>query len=253
MAGGHSLNIKQGPGPRNRSHPDRVRPGQLFFPRHGDHRLRLVVKSVEGEWVRVMREDGYKGGVSLDRLLARDEAGAGLHYRFHGWKHLPRGYRTELVVAWVSAERGRCGLVLPEWDPDTEVEVLESELPAVMRRAGAAGTCRADLTAQSVAALEVHSCSTAAVKGVSRARVGSHPEVLAGGQVYRRRSDQRKYRLLDADPDSPTVPAWSGTRIVRLDVARLLATRPGGSGAHYEYLGGGVAATRERRQRRRSR
>jgi hypothetical protein len=225
----------------------------LFFPRQGDHRLRLVVKSVEGEWVRVLREDGYKGNVSLDRLLARDEAGDGLHYRFHGWKHLPRGYRTEMVVAWISEQHALCGLVLPEWDPDIEVEVSVSEFPPAMRRAGAAGTCRANLTAQSAAALEIHSCSTAAVRGVSRARGGSHPEVLAGGQEYRRRSNQRKYRLLDADPDSPTVPAWSGARVVRLDAARLLATRPDGKGAHYDYLGGGVAATRQRRQRRRSR
>ena len=225
----------------------------MFFPRQGDRRLRLVVKSVEGEWVRVIREDGSKGNVSLDRLLARDEAGEGLHYRFHGWKRLPRGYRTEMIVAWISKQSGLCGLVLPEWDPDTEVEVSVSEVPAAIRRAGAAGTCRADLTAQSPAALEIHSCSTAAVRGVSRVQGGSHPEVLAGGQEYRRRSDRRKYRLLDVDPDSPTVPAWSGVRVVRLDAARLLATRPDGEGAIYEYLGGGVTATRRRRQRRRSR
>ena len=39
MAGGHTLNIKQGPGPRNRRHPSRIRAGQLFFPRSGDQRL----------------------------------------------------------------------------------------------------------------------------------------------------------------------------------------------------------------------
>jgi hypothetical protein len=46
------------------------------------------------------------------------------------------------------------------------------------------------------------------------------------------------------------VPAWSGTRVVRLDTSRVLATRPDGKGMHYEYVGGGVAATRRRRSQR---
>jgi len=250
MAGGHSLNIKQGPGPRTPSHPARIRAGQLFFPRRGAQRLRLTIKSIDGEWVRVAREDGSEGNVALDQLLACDEAGNGAHYRFHGWKRLPRGYRTEMIVASVSVEDARCMLVLPEWDPNAEIEEPLSTLPADLRKAGATGSCRADLTSQSVAGLSIHSCSTAKVKGLSRKAGGQHPDILAEGQEYRRRSDRRKFRLLDVDPGSPTVPAWSGTRVVRLDTSRVLATRQDGMGMHYEYVGGGVAATRRRRSRR---
>jgi len=113
VAGGHSLNLKQGPGPRTKVHPTRIRTGQLFFPRRGAQRLRLTVKSVEGEWVRVLCEDGSERTVALDQLLARDEAGDGVHYRFHGWRRLPRGYRTEMAVVSVSERDGRCVLVLP--------------------------------------------------------------------------------------------------------------------------------------------
>lgn len=247
MAGGHSLNIKQGPGPRTPSHPARIRAGQLFFPRRGAQRLRLAVKRVDGEWVRVIREDGSEGNVALDQLLARDEAGDGINYRFHGWKRLPRGYRTEMIVASVSEVGARCRLVLPEWDPSTEIEELLSVLPAELHRSGATGSCRADLTSQSVAALDIHACSSAKVKGLSRTATGPHPELLAEGQEYRRRSDQKKFRLLDIDPKSPTVPAWNGTRIVRLEAKKLLALRPDGEGLHYLYLSGGVVALRRRR------
>jgi hypothetical protein len=251
VAGGHSLNIKQGPGPRSPSHPARIRAGQLFFPRRGAQRLRLTVKSVDGEWVRVAREDGSEGNVALDQLLARDEGGNGIHYRFHGWKHLPRGYRTEMIVTSIAEDGGKCILALPEWDPGAEIEELLSALPDELRRIGATGSCRADLTSQSVAGLGIHACSTTRVKGLSRAAGGPHPDVLAEGQEYRRRSDRRKFRLLDVDPDSSRVPAWSGARIVRLDASRVLAVRPDGRGKTYEYVGGGVSATRRRRRRSR--
>lgn len=250
MAGGHSLNIKQGPGPRTPLHPARVRAGQLFFPRRGAQRLRLAVKSVDGEWVRVVREDGSEANVALDQLLAQDEAGNGIHYRFHGWKRLPRGYRTEMIVASVFEEDTRCMLVLPEWDPSAEIEQPLSTLPTDLRKAGASGSCRADLTSQSAAGLSIHACSAAKVKGLSRKAGGQHPDILAEGQEYRRRSDGRKFRLLAVDPNSPRVPVWSGTRVVRLDASRVLATRPDGEGKHYEYVGGGVAATRRRRDQR---
>jgi|GEM_PF-2317436 len=253
MAGGHSLNIKQGPGPRTPSHPAHIRAGQLFFPRRGAQRLRLTIKSIDGEWVRVAREDGSEGNVALDQLLARDEAGNGVHYRFHGWKRLPRGYRTEMIVASVSEEDARCVLVLPEWDPSAEIEESLSALPADLRESGSAGSCRADLTSQSVAGLSIHACSTTKVRGLSRKAGGQHPDILAEGQEYRRRSDRMKFRLLDVDPDSPTVPAWNGTRVVRLSASRILVVRSDGTGMHYEYAGGGVAATRRRRSQRSSR
>jgi hypothetical protein len=247
VAGGHSLNIEQGPGPRNPGHPARIRAGQQFFPRRGTRRRRLTVKRLEGEWARVLREDGSEANVALDQLLASDEAGNGVHYRFHGWKRLPRGYRTELLVLSVSEEAGRCSLLLPEWDPSTEIEEALSLLPGELRKADAKGSCRADLTAQSVAALDIHACSGSKVRGLSRTATGPHPELLAEGQEYRRRTDGKKFRLLSLEAGSPTILAWNGTRAVRLDADRLLALLPGGEGSNYIYLGGGITATRRRR------
>jgi hypothetical protein len=247
VAGGHSLNIKQGPGPRTARHPTRIRAGQLFFRRTGAQRLRFMVKRPEGEWVRVVREDGAEGSIALDRLLACDDAGNGIHYRFHGWKRLPRGYRTELLVLEVSAEAGGCVLLLPEWDPATEIEAALSVLPNELQKADAKGSCGADLTAQSVAALGIHACSSSKIRGLSRTATGPHPELLAEGQEYRRRTDDKRFRLLNIETRSPTVSAWNGTRTVRLDVGKLLALLPNGEGSNYIYLGGGLAATRRRR------
>ena len=211
--------------------------------------MRLIVKRVDREWIRVVREDGSEGNVALDRLLAHNESGDGIHYRFHGWKRLPRGYRTEMLVVAVAVEDARCILILPEWDPSTEIAELLSVLPVELQNPGASGSCRADLTSQSTAGLDIHSCSTAKVKGLSRHAGGAHPDVLAEGQEYRRRSDRKRFRLLDVDSASSTVPAWTGTRVVRLDSSRVLVTRADGTGLHYEYLGGGVAATRRGRSR----
>jgi hypothetical protein len=85
---------------------------------------------------------------------------------------------------------------------------------------------------------------------LSREANGPHPDIHAEGQEYRRRSDGRKLRLLDVDPESPKVRAWNGARVVRLDVAKLLELRRDGEGMHYLYLGGGVAAMRRRRAER---
>jgi hypothetical protein len=247
VAGGHTLNIKQGPGPRNRRHPSRIRAGQLFFPRSGDQRLRFTVKAVDGEWARVEREDRSKGRVSVDRLLAVDDEGNGIDYRFHGWRRLPRGYRTELEVLRIVEQSGRGVIALPEWDPSAEIEVSLASLPEALRAQGAQGSCRADLTAVSEAGLGLHGFSVAKAKGLSRAAEGPHPELLAGGQKYRRRDDAKKFRLLEVNPDAATVSAWSGRRVVHIEAARLLAKRPDGEGLHYLYLGGGRTATRRRR------
>jgi hypothetical protein len=252
VAGGHALNIKQGPGPRSRRHPSRIRAGQLFFPRRGNQRLRFTVKAVDDEWARVEREDCSKGRVSVDRLLAADDEGNGINYRFHGWRRLPRGYRTEFEVLRVSEGSGTCAIVLPEWDPGAGVELSLAMLPEALRATGAEGSCRADLTSSSGAGLALHAFSSASAKGLSRAAVGPHPEFLADGQEYRRRRDGKKFRLLEVNPEAATVPAWSGRRTVRLEAARLLETGSGGEGFHYDYLGGGRTATRRGRAKRRS-
>ena len=251
MAGGHTLNIKQGPGPRNRRHPSRIRAGQLFFPRSGDQRLRFTVKAVDGEWARVEREDRSKGRVSIDRLLAADEDGNGVDYQFHGWRRLPRGYRTEFRVLRVEGNK-KCAIALPEWDSEAEIEIALATLPEALRAPGAVGSCRADLTSSSGAGLALHAFSSGSAKGLSRAAAGHHPDVLADGQEYRRRRDGKKFRLLEVDPDAATVSAWSGRRVVHIEAARLVAKKPDGEGLHYHYLGGGRTATRRRRAARRS-
>jgi hypothetical protein len=252
VAGGHTLNIKQGPGPRNRRHPSRIRAGQLFFPRSGDQRLRFTVKAVDGEWARVEREDRSKRRVSVDRLLAADEDGNGVDYRFHGWRRLPRGYRTEFRVLRVFEGSEKCAIALPEWDPEAEIELALATLPETLRAPGAVGSCRADLTSSSEAGLALHAFNTARVKGLSRTVAGRHPDLLADGQEYRRHRDGKKFRLLEVDPEATTVPAWSGRRRVRLEAARLLETGPGGEGVHFTYIGGGRTATRRGRAARRS-
>ena len=248
MAGGHALNIKQGPGPRNPRHPTQIRPGQMFFPREGQKRLRVTVKRLDGEWVRVDREDGTEVSLALDQLLACDEEGNGRHYRFHGWRFRPRGYRTELRVIKVSEESGGCVLRLPEWDPDTEVEEALTVLPEELQAPGAAGSCMANLTSQSAAGLGIHSCRRSKVRDASRGASGPHPELLAEGQRFRRRSDGAKLRLLDTE--GPKVSAWNGRRVVRVAKERLLEVRPDGQGRHYEYLDGGIIATRRKRAAR---
>lgn len=246
MAGGHTLNIKQGPGPRNQRHPSRVRPGQRFFQRAGSRRLRFTVKRVEGDWALVEREDGSKGRVSIDRLLQSDGEANGVNYRFHGWRRLPRGYRIGFVVRDIDEEAGVCAIALPEWDPDAKVGLPTRTLPEALRAEGAQGSCRADLTALSAGALDLHAFSAAKPKGLSRPARRAHPEQLAAGQEYRRLRDGKKFRLLEVNAGASAVSAWSGRRVVRLEASRLLAVGPDGRGIHYSYIGGGVAATRRR-------
>jgi hypothetical protein len=248
VAGGHALNIKQGSGPRSSFHPRRIRPGQMFFPLMGRRRLRMIVKRLDGEWVRVIREDGSEVSLALDRLLASDGKGNGCHYRFHGWNPRPRGYRTELRVIRLVPEAARCVLALPEWDPAAEVEESLLALPEEMRTAGAVGSCMANLASPSAAGLEIHSCRRSKVRDASREAERPHPELLVKGQRFRRRSDGKGFRLIDAD--GPRVGAWSGRRVVRLSSERLLAVAPDGRGEHFEYLGGGVTALRRKRGKR---
>jgi hypothetical protein len=248
MAGARAFRVKQGSGPRDASHPRQIRPGQMFFPRQGKRRQRVTVKRIDGEWVRVIREDGTEIRLALDRLLAREENGDGRHYRFHGWRPRPRGYRAELHVVDVSARPGSCVLKLPEWDPSAEIEEALSVLPEELRVPGAVGSCMANLASPSAAGLGIHSCRKAKIRDASRQESAPHPELLAEGQLYRRRSDRAKLRLLDAE--GPRVSAWNGRRVIRLSAERLLETRDDGRGAHYEYLHGGVAAVRRERARR---
>jgi hypothetical protein len=205
------------------------------------------VGRVDGEWARTIREDGSKGRVSIDRLLASDSEGNGVSYRFHGWKRLPRGYRTDFEVRRILASGARCVIVIPEWDPATDVDISIALLPAQLRAPGARGSCRADLTAPSTAGLQLHTFRAAKARGLSRAADGPHPPNLAGGQEYRRREDGKKFRLLDGAMEGTTVPAWTGSRVVRLAAARLLARGPDRSGLYFVYLGGGRSVARRRR------
>jgi len=218
----------------------------------GNNRQRFTVKKLDGEWARVEREDGSKGRVSLDKLLASDAEGTGVNYRFHGWRRLPRGYRTDFEVLRLAERTQTCLIALPEWDPAAEIEVRLNTLPNELKAAGAGGSCRADLTAKSEAELSLHGFSAGKARGLSRTAMGAHPKVVVGGQEYRRREDGKRFRILEVEADCPTVPAWSGRRVVRLNVARLLAKGSDSAGIHYCYIGGGrVQARRGRAARRR--
>jgi len=208
----------------------------------------MTVRSVEGEWVRVTLDDMSERRLALERLLAVDDAGAGIHYRFQGWKPRARGYRTAISVVAVDADAGRCRLVLPEWDPASEVEELLSAVPSTMRAVSATGSCMANLASPSAAGLDIHSCRATKVRGLSRASLDPHPDDLAEGQEYRRLSDGVRLRILEVDPASPAIAAWNGRRRVRLTRARLLARVEDGTGRYYLYLGGGVREARRRRQ-----
>lgn len=245
VAGGHSLNLHQGPGPRDSRHPQRIRDGQVFAPLHGRHHLRAVIRRIEGEWAQVVFEDGSERRLALDRLLAVDHAGRGVHYRFCGWRPRRRGYRAELRVLRVLPKASRCIVSLPEWDPEAEVDQPLAALPEQLRNPGAIGSCLANLASASVAGLNVHSIRAARFHDKSRERLGAHPSVLATGQRYRRRSDGAAFRLLEET--SAGAKAWNGNRVVVLRRDRLLATRHDGAGRYFEYIGGGIRKGRRRR------
>jgi hypothetical protein len=221
----------------------------MFFPLQGKRRLRATVKRVEGERVRVVREDGTEVTLALDRLLASDGEGNGRYYRFHGWKPRPRGSRTELRVISVSPDSRRCVLLLPEWDPAAEIEETSETLPEKLRVAGAVGSCMANLASPTASGLAIHSCRGSKLRVGSRPEIGSHPDVVAEGQRYRRRGGGPELRVLEVTP--PRARAWNGRRKVWLSEDRLLAVRPDGSGRHYEYLGGGVWEARRKRHEQR--
>jgi hypothetical protein len=232
-------------GIRTPVHPKRIRDGQVFAPLHGRHHLRATVRRVKGEWVRVVREDGNEGKLALDRLLASDREGKGVHYRFCGWHPRPRGYRTELRVLGVVAAGERCVVSLPEWNPVAEIEQPLSILPERLRSPGALGSCMANLASPSAAGLAIHNCRAEKAPAGSRHALGPHPDILAAGQRYRRRRDGAAFRLLEPTPAG--AKAWNGRRVVSLHRDRLLATRRDGTGRYYEYIGGGSKEARRRR------
>ena len=123
------------------------------------------------------------------------------------------------------------------------------ELAQELRRPDAAGSCMANLASPSVGGLDIHSRRRGKVRDASREARGRHPEALAEGQVYRRRRDGVKLRLLDVD--GPRVSAWNGRRVVRIEAAKVLETGAHGDGLHYEYLGGGLVGYRRSAARRR--
>jgi hypothetical protein len=214
----------------------------MFFPRQGPRRRRLTVKRLEGERVRAVLEDLTERTYALDRLLATDDQGNGLYYRFHGWKPQPRGYHTELRVARISPSSGRCAFVLPEWDPTTEIDEAVDALPEALRAPDAVGSCMANLASATVAGLSIHGYRLTRPRGISREVRTAHPVVLAERQRYRRRHDGLDFVLVNVE--GPRVRAWNGERIVRVASERLLAVDEDGIGRFYEYRGGGVWAAR---------
>jgi hypothetical protein len=204
-----------------------------------------TIKGIEGEWVRIAREDGTDGRLALDRLLATDGAGTGLYFQFHGWRSLRRGYRTSLVVTALDRREKKCLVRLPEWDSEVDVAQPLAVLPEDLRKVGAKGSCMADLSSSSAAGLNIHSCRCVRAPQGSRSALSAHPDRLAEGQRFQRRADGARFLLLN--DGQPHVRAWNGSRVVRLSRDRLLATGADGAGEIYEYLGGGVREARRAR------
>lgn len=242
-------------------HPDRIRPGQRFFPRKGRRRQPVTVRRIDGEGIRVLAADGSERSLSLDRLLAVGADGRGTHYQFLGWRPRACGYRTEIEVASIAADRSSCSIFLPEWDPGRSIDQPLSVLPESLRKVGARGTCLGDLASSSIAGLKLQSWGQSKVRGASRRALAKHPTVTAAGQSFRNRRDGSKIRLLGNDDDSESqggatdpvgsrdrIRAWNGRRVVRVSSRRLLAVRDDGRGRFYEYLGGGIWAARRSRQ-----
>jgi len=239
MGGAETRSREHGSG----AHPRRVREGQRYFPREGVRREPLVVRQVDTESARARTPGGKVRTLAIDRLLATRPNGEGAYYRFLGWQDRPRGYRTPLLVLDVLADE-RCVVSLPEWDPGRPIELPAALFPESMRRAGARGSCRANLGSQSVAGLSIHSAGETPVRGGSREARSPHPAVLAVGQEYRRRSTgSGALRIVAVPPGAPVV-AWNGRRRVRISAERLLECRGDGMGRFYEYVGGGVRETR---------
>lgn len=129
-------------------HPRTVRPGQRYFPLdpHARNRVTLRVVRTSAGTCEARREDASGRTVRLDqtRLLAADDQGVGVHYRFIGYA--PRaGYRTHACV--VALEGRWAKVVCPEWHPGIPITVAAAAIPPILQAAGSWVACKADLGA----------------------------------------------------------------------------------------------------------
>jgi len=152
-------------------HPRMVRTGQRYFPLDGRARnpVTLRVVRVAAGACDARREDAAMRIVRIEaaRLLAADEHGAGLHYRFLG--HAARvSYRTHACV--VELDGGWARLICPEWHPGVPITVAAGGLPPALRHVGAWVACKANLGAAAPAATGLHGFMTP-VKGFDPAEL----------------------------------------------------------------------------------
>ena len=140
-------------------HPTSARAGQRFFPLDGRARnavpIRVVRARAAAGHCEARREDASSRIVRVDtaRLLAADETGAGVHYRFVGYA--PRAsYRTHACVVAVAG--GWARLICPEWHPAMPIAVAAGGLPQALRAVGSWVACKGDLGATTPAAAGLH-------------------------------------------------------------------------------------------------
>ena len=124
-------------------HPLRLVAGQRFTPLHARRRRPFTLTRVDRDGrVRAVKDDRGREQIELRaaRLLAADERGCGIHYRFVGYR-AGRRYRTYAYVAGLSGVTAT--LVLPDWHPLRIVPYPARLLPGA--RAGAWLELTADL------------------------------------------------------------------------------------------------------------
>jgi hypothetical protein len=129
-------------------HPLSVRSGQRYFALDSRARNRATLRIVRvgSDHCEARREDAGARIVRVERarLLAVDDAGAGVHYRFVGYASRS-GYRTHACVIALDGEWAR--LVCPEWHPGMPITVAAAALPPAQREPGSWVACKGDLGA----------------------------------------------------------------------------------------------------------
>jgi hypothetical protein len=157
----HRVHIGHRVGPRAVGHPDRVRPGQRYFARHGRSREEVTVRSIGRDGFAVcVRRSGQAVRVRCERLLATRSDGSGRYYRWLGWASRSAGYPTEGRVVGAAGE-GLLEVALPEWGIDETFVIATGLLPAGTGEPGARITLRANLGARSGAALNPNEIAAA--------------------------------------------------------------------------------------------
>jgi hypothetical protein len=126
-------------------HPRRVLTGQRYTPLKARRRRPFTItRQLKNGRVYAVKLDEQRERITLEtaRLLAVDDAGEGLHYRFLGYQPARR-YDTFAYLA--SLDPNTALLCLPDWHSQRLVRLPLVLLPDGTRRAGQWFRCTADL------------------------------------------------------------------------------------------------------------